>query len=336
MVSTAIKLTNVPTNFEFVKETLAFEANSSPLMWTITPMQVTDGEVPKNFLDLRSEKTKVLLTLHSGMFHFWYDNVGPLLDFLNKNPDTVVLLDNSVMRINEDVLDSVDKSFYSFLLKMLDDMGVKHFEFTYERIPGIVINNCYFFVHGERIVDSPKVIYNHIKDRYIRNESVEPYRNVYISRKYMEDRTYRPGEMKPGLSFNHDNRIDDESILEKFFSENGFDIVAPEEFETFEDQINFFNEARTVISLTSSGLTNTIFMQPGTNLVELVTPLIATRWFDEAAGANDAEESLHHLYVLIAFQKGMKHFGIPNELRDAQSLVDYIKKHNLMEFINSL
>ena len=54
----------------------------------------------------------------------------------------------------------------------------------------------------------------------------------------------------------------------------GFEINGskPKFSENFIDQINFFNEVKTLISVSGSGLTNALFMQKNTNLIELITP----------------------------------------------------------------
>ena len=72
-------------------------------------------------------------------------------------------------------------------------------------------------------------------------------------------------------------RMDNYKYLEDFFEKYNFEIIDNiNEFyafsENFIDQINFFNEVKTLISVSGSGLTNSLFMQKNTNLIELITP----------------------------------------------------------------
>ena len=79
------------------------------------------------------------------------------------------------------------------------------------------------------------------------------------------------------LAFFNDSRIDDHEKIEKYFSSIGFEIIIPENFKNFEDQLNYMYETKILISLTGSGLTNCIFMQPEQKIVEIFTPLIISK-----------------------------------------------------------
>ena len=67
-------------------------------------------------------------------------------------------------------------------------------------------------------------------------------------------------------------RINNENQLENLFINIGYEsIYAPEKFKNFEEQINYFNEVKTLVAISSSGLANSLFMQPQTTLFELQT-----------------------------------------------------------------
>jgi hypothetical protein len=275
--------------------------------------------------------------MSNGMFHFWYDSAASLLDLLDKEGnDLVVILDTSLLRLSrQGHTIEQDDSYYFFFLKLLEDRGVKYFEFAFNDVPGIVIDNFYYYKVSERMLNSPQIVYNEIQP-YIKNKDVAPFRKVYLTRKYLLPRSREDGTIKPGLKFYHDNRIDDEPLLEQYLASKGFEIVAPEEFESFEDQINFFAEVKTVASVTSSGLTNAMFMRPGTTIVEFVTPMLINFWYDEAAQANDAEEALHNLYELIAFHKEMRKLSITNSEKSTKQIIDALEHNNLIEVIGLL
>jgi hypothetical protein len=150
MVSTAIRITNIKNNFEYNSETAYFVGGSSyPLD------SVSNTEDTSKYLDLRSENKKVVILPNSGMFHFWYDSVGPLLRHLAKHPDTELILDYSGLRLNKRWYeDGNDISFYNFFLKMLNDKGVKYKEICGKHNGGIVINNFYYKKSIDRINNS--------------------------------------------------------------------------------------------------------------------------------------------------------------------------------------
>jgi hypothetical protein len=293
-------------------------------------------EDTSKYIDLRSENKKLVILPNSGMFHFWYDSVGPVLRHLEKYPETEIIIDHSSLRLNEKwYVDGNDISFYNFFLKMLTDKGVKYKEVCGKHHGGIIINNFYYKKGMDRINNSPDIIYNETR-KYVKNNVSEPFRTVYISRANLLGRGADQEKLNPGTKFRHDSRINDEKRLEDFLSSMGVEIVLPESFKNFEEQMSYFDTVKTAISLTSSGLTNIIFMRPGSNVIELVTPLLINTRINEDTQMWDAEEALHHIYELISFEKHHKHISIANENRDAQEVIDYMVKHKFEGILKAL
>ena len=83
-------------------------------------------------------------------------------------------------------------------------------------------------------------------------ESRPPRRKVYISRECARGRFV----------------LNEEDVVATL-SSHGFEIVHAETL-SFREQVELFNSARTLVSIHGAGLANGLFMQPGSNLVELL------------------------------------------------------------------
>lgn len=109
-------------------------------------------------------------------------------------------------------------------------------------------------------------------------------------------------------------RIVNEKRLEDFLQTLGFEIVYPEDFKSFEDQIRFMNLVRVMASGTSSGLNNLLFMENGQNVIEFATPL----------NMGDHYE-IHDHYGYLATFKGHVSVRIPILNTDAEDIIKRIK-----------
>jgi hypothetical protein len=325
MVSTAIARTENKSNFKYNAGIKFIYKNEN--RWFQDPLFASDKKTDplgKSMSALSANK-KVIITLNMGMFHFWYDSVGPLLRLLEEDPNLEVFLDYSFLHMDS------DKNFYDFLLKILKDKGVRYKEFDWQSLDSFVINNFYSLEGFERIDDSPNVVYRNTS-RY-RDESVVPDKVVYLSRRNIGDRPNLDGNgMVDGLPYYDDNRIDDEPKLEKYLESLGVSIVVPEDFSSFQEQLAYFNTVKCVISLTSSGLSNSIFMQSGGTTIEFVTPLVISMWpAEDQPEKNHGEISIHNLYNLIAYSRKHNHVSIPNKTRSADDLIAYIEETKIIQ-----
>jgi hypothetical protein len=62
-------------------------------------------------------------------------------------------------------------------------------------------------------------------------------------------------------------KVENEDEIEPIIKKYGFEIVSNEEF-SFLDQISYFSKAKYLISIHGSGLTNILFMKPGSSVLE--------------------------------------------------------------------
>lgn len=82
-----------------------------------------------------------------------------------------------------------------------------------------------------------------------------PYRKIYVSRRNEKLRT-----------------VEHEERLYPVLLANGFEIIETQ-MMGFNEQVALFNEAAVVISIHGAALTNMVFMQPGTTVIELYREL---------------------------------------------------------------
>jgi phosphoribosylaminoimidazole (AIR) synthetase len=144
--------------------------------------------------------------------------------------------------------------------------------------------------------------------------------------------------LKGRLPYENDNRIDDEKRLEDYFLSLGFEIVYPDEFKSFEEQMNFFYSAKTVASLTGSGLTNACFMQPGSTVIEICTPLISFTQIGNGVTDHGSvgQEEIHHFYNVISTMMDHNYIAIQNMSRSSEHVIQKIENNkSLKKFLES-
>lgn len=163
----------------------------------------------------------------------------------------------------------------------------------------------------------------------INDQNIKPFRKVFVSRSMAIGRVFDP-EKTSGLSYYNDQRIQDTLRLDEYFKSLGFEVVFAEDFDSFEDQINYFNEVDVLVGITGSGLTNAVWMQPGTTMVEIVTPLlvsVAPPDADKDVTNPFVVQELHNFYKNIAFYKDQTFIAFQNETRNNSLLEATIEKN---------
>ena len=247
-------------------------------------MVFSEAEAFGEYLNLISDQDKVLIPLTDSFYHFWHDEVGIILTYHNYDKNIKIVIDEG--RYDG----SVSSGMIKFLFKALDYHKVNYVKINSKSLDGFLINNLISIPRNPALrFNIPETLYDFFKP-FIKNPDNQPYRKAYFSRSALPDRdfseTMTDEEQFFPYHLHHDNRIDSHKKIEDFFRSKGFEIVVPEkDFESFEDQLNYVYTVKTFASLTSSGLTNTAFMQPNQTVIELVTPLLMSRfgryWMEE-------------------------------------------------------
>jgi capsular polysaccharide biosynthesis protein len=210
-------------------------------------------------------------------------------------------------------------------LKLLAYNGIKYQTFSRPNFDTININNFYIKHYHHQIGDPQTTLFEMYAE-YLDLANKKPTRDVYLSRTLSHS---------PQESDENSLRIDDERALEKYFSSLGFDIIYPEDFRDLDEQICFFHGVRTLVSLTSSGITGATFMQPGQTVIELVTPMVINFPDENNYYESTRIEELHHFYVFMCFRKNHKYMAISNETKNAKKLIKSLESDDIFKaFLN--
>ena len=312
---------------EFHKNKKIVSRNKFDNQKQFTATEIADEDISK-IRSITSIQEKFLLTMEPSMYHTVVDSIGSTLYWIKKYPKALFIIDMYFIYENYHrwhlmhglFIDILDKSGVDYRLVNLyeDSLILDNFN--------IVTDQDYF--PNERL----KLVNSFIRDNYVSDPQVEPHRKIYISRR--KTRSYflwENQELKPGSPYRSDHRIHEEDVLEDYFSSLGYEIMYAEHFSDVRDQINTFYSAKSLISPSGSGLTNSIFMQPGTNVLEITTPIGAI--FPEGfhysitdAVKNTPAEWLfeyHHIYKEIANALGHNYMSIQTD-KDPRTITKFL------------
>ena len=283
-----------------------------------------------DFEIITNNRKKIILKAQISLsfFHFFYDFIGTLLNCPKDDNPLIVFL-----------LVSPDPQHYdfNFILNICKEKNIDYV--VLERKDAYLeINNFYYTHHfhaigcGSQIIS--EIIYNNIQNKL----EILPTKKVYISRKKTEDHhPYIDLSFENNLkksSFIKSKRIDKEELIENFFEQNGFEIIYTEDkFKNLKEQIEYFKDVKTIAGLSGAGFTNAIFMQPNTNMIEIISthifPTLPNMEWTEIED-NMFTETQHFFYNKIAFEKKQNYYTINNIEKKAEIVLDRIKSNKLM------
>lgn len=291
-----------------------------------------------NAIHFISNRKKVIKTISGSFYHAFADDFAEIIFVSNIYPKVEFIFDISEIQGS---LDSPSYEFFAYFLECLDKKKIKYTLVDLKKFDVLYINNFYHLVipfeSGARL----DLLADFFKD-FVTDKNQKPYKKVYVSRARLAHR--QPNENAKNFYYSDDNRIDDHTEIEKIFLDMGFEIICPEDFSSFQEQLDYFYSVKTLASLTSSGIANALFMQPGGNLVELVTPLLTVspvideKYFrineidvDSYDQHPEVVHEIHMFYHSLAFFKEHTYIGIPNSSRKARKIRDFIDKNLLLK-----
>lgn len=260
---------------------------------------VTVGNSPDNKtneINFVGDEPKAVIELIYGFYGFVVGNLKSIINFYsNKNN-----LNTTLIILTHNKSSSDDFLIYEkFLLKYLDDINV-----SYKIMPILTNYNQYIKINNFTLLDqnkgflAPSIVYPNIK-KYIA-DNVSEKKKVFVSRKNAS----REQEAIEQRSMDHEK-------LEAIFKDIGFEIVYAENFENFIDQINYFSNVEVLAGLTGAGMTNMIFMNPGSKVIQLMNPVSFVH------DKTNIIKELHFIYDEMAFFKDHKMLLIPNKFNPA-------------------
>lgn len=288
------------------------------------PKKVSELENDSIYRDemLLSDRYKIIWTAQIGLYNLYYCAFPQLMEMVNNTKDAIVLINSSQMS------QEANMPHFTFILDWLDSNGVE-WQFFNDPPKSFYIRNFYKAVNQITKTEDIDNVYD-FANSFIENKNVEPFRKVYVSRRHIETRDY--SFIMPGLTVYKDDRLNDHDVLELFLEKNGFEVIIPEQkFTNFKDQIEYFNQTKLLVSLSSSGISNSLFMQPKTTVVEFMTlyPTPSTGPdYENPENKVSGYEGIHHLYHAQAYLKNHNYVAIPNQTRMSDDIINKIESND--------
>jgi hypothetical protein len=271
-------------------------------------------------IDVCSTENKFFIHLPTSYYHAMSDTLSHILVHNKKYPSTKFII-NCFEKDGSVALNS----FYKFFLDSLVGEGINYELIHLDKRTALKINNVSYVSSMSTFSEGITAVLELI-EKYRPQKSVDPYRKVFLSRKKTRKRRNEglfAGRDPENFNFLNDDRVDSEDKLSDYFYSMGFEIVCPEDFESFEDQIEYFDSVKTLVSPTSAGLVNGLLMKKNQTIIELEVPMVA-----------QGKESLHSLYPGLLFNSGHIFIMIPS-LRDSTEIINKIESNkNIMGILN--
>ncbi len=198
----------------------------------------------------------------------------------------------------------------------------------YSQIPPLTVGP--FLKEGTTTVQYGKKIY------LSRSKTTTPNGNRYVDlREAVEKRTLPMKEniqkVREENKYKFSDRLDDEAKLEAYLESLGFEILIPEEFDSYQEQLDRISEARILMSVTSASLHAGMVLPPESVIVELCTimdiPPGSTEEFMIRNGF------FHEHYRSMAMIQNNPYIAIPNVYRKADDIIDCIESNPTIKAI---
>jgi hypothetical protein len=268
-------------------------------------------EESANLLERINETPKGIMLITNNYFHYFADFVGPIYAFINNcislNIDRV-----EIIGVDLDGENSSAQKFSSFLehclQKFSDRIDISYTTVT-ANVGGVGFGEPFIKINKSRVIDQRDIgisidfIYENAKSFSEISEEVIPSKKVFISRK------------NDSVKDAADNRTLYEEDCEEFFLSIGFEVVNGEAFETLQEEISYFRDASVLVGVTGSGLTNSMFMNPGQTVIEIVCPIKFT---------DEPKYEIHNFYKTISMLKKHKYVAVPNINSTKEELLEQL------------
>jgi len=208
-----------------------------------------------------------------------------------------------------------------FILEMLDKKNI-NYEIVKLKEEEINVQNANYM----KVIPFSSYVFSEVYDycsSFIDRNNI-PEKIVYLARSKVQPKAIGlilNGREEDTVKIKSDLRIDDEEVLIDYFIKRGFEIVYPEDFKTFEEQAIFFNNVKTMICPSGSGMANLMFMQPGQMVIELQTPVLV--------GGN---QQIHPFYVAFSWAKKHTYIAVPHE-RKSDTIIEYFKNKGFLNYL---
>lgn len=293
-----------------------------------------------NIIKIIDDDFKILFALHPRMFHLFIDNLSLIIimDAYYKKQRRKFSFVLETSDIPPSWFDGDGPTYFTFFLKVLTDLEINYIfirsrsiesnnkqvqnDEAYPNKDLILQVNNYALWNPQMMQEQQLAVLSKLFKKYLpKDKTIIPNKTVYLSR----------ASVSNSANWVANARTEGEESLVDFFKNFGCEIVAAENFKTFEEQIEYFNSVKTLIGLTGSGLINMLMMQDEGNVIELFTP-IGGNPFNPNTLTVTHELSLHSFYRDFSWVKGHTHISIKNLYKSKGSDLVELLKNN--EWIN--
>jgi hypothetical protein len=272
--------------------------------------------------DIINENFKGLIQIPNSYFHYFPDFIGTLFVFLENcikaNIKSVELVLIELTEKQETVKEF--QAFFEHCMSQFKDRVEVSWTIINQANTGQSLVESYLRVNNCTVIEQQDIgisldfIYDSSKSFAGLSEENIPNKKVFLSRKNDIYKDKAP------------NRHIYEEYAENFFRSMGFEIVNGESFRSLKEQIAFFNQVSVFAGYTGSGLTSSIFMQPGQTLIEIVCPIK----FGTCAHDGGDEWEIHNFYKTFSILKNHTYVAVPNVDRSKESFLRDLEKVSRM------
>lgn len=282
-------------------------------------------------LDLTSKNNKMFIGIHPRIYHNLVDNLAEILyldEYFKSNPswgNFEFILDSS--DVPEYFYNDNGPTFFKFFLDVLDKKNINFriINSAPKKMQELqkINNKCYPNKNLLIKVDNCGII----REIDFKLQNFNILSNVFkeYSENIIADKTVYLSRNSKNTNYANTKRQEEENIIENFFKNKGCEIVVPETFKNFKDQIKYFNSVKTIIGLTGSGLLNMLMMQDSCNVIEIYTPL-ETSSYNAKTQTRMQQVSTHPIYRDVAWAKNHTYLSIKNDYNS--DTIELVKKLN--------
>jgi hypothetical protein len=143
------------------------------------------------------------------------------------------------------------------------------------------------------------------------------------------DDTSKIHEIRNTHTYKFSSRIDDEKKLEDYLVTLGFEIIYPEDYSSYKDQLQILASSKTVASITSSALSACYVMAPHTTLFEIASPIPPVINPDSTADLEYLDFPDH--YKAIASINGSFYAAIPARSKKTDDVIAAIESNSALK-----
>jgi hypothetical protein len=303
-------------------------------------------EHAKHFNDSRH---KVLIDNTAPYGHFITEWLYALLTELDSLPTTP---EDTLILIFKDPKDPGSQlNHMSTVTEYVHDRLIqKGYGVSYVDSQYFYVTNYYHFIAP---FHAPQMLLPHVVGRFLAEDiTTSSYgRKIYLSRSktttsngnagvYIKGQIDHNLEYKENLAnirennkYKFSDRIDDEERLEHYLESLGFEVLTPEDFDSYHEQLKIVAEAKVLVSLTSSALHSLMVTRPEARIVEICTPI--PTHMDSQGKFLSESASFHDHYRSIALARGNGYIAIPNASKKAEDVINHIESTSDLKFLFS-